>query len=201
MRQGFNTTSGFQHTMPIFYAPAQAIPRYAIQRIILDCMSIVVSKNHSTACARRGILFLNVNNPKRYRRHFLKIGRRLQLCPYISNGYFGNTGCALTPCFLTFLFDSGALSGNLYGYRDCIGDCMTSSNSLFSPMVLRLCCARISKSTRELLRRWSSKISKNPPSRSITLTKAVWGISGLISMQSHSLNPTEGILLLYQDCR
>ena len=164
MRQGFNTTSRISaHDANLLCASAGNTTLCNPTHHPLIVCQLSSAKTILPPAHGRGILFLNVNNPKRYRRHFLKIGRRLQLCPYISNGYFGNTGCALTPCFLTFLFDSGALSGNLYGYRDCIGDCMTSSNSLFSPMVLRLCCARMSKSTRELLRRWSSKISKNPP--------------------------------------
>lgn len=80
-------------------------------------MSIVVSKNHSTACVPAGgFFFFHMDNLERYRWHLFKIRRRLQFCPYISNGYFGNTGCALTACPLILLFDSGALPGNLYGY-------------------------------------------------------------------------------------
>ena len=135
---------------------------------------------------RQGVFFFHMDNPKRYRWHLFKIGRRLQFCPYISNCYFGNTGCALTACFLILLLTLALCRGIFMVIRDCIGDCVTSSNSLFSPIVLRLCCARTSKSTRELLRRWSSKISKKSASRSMTQTNDVWGIRSFISIQSRT---------------
>ncbi|KAA0244988.1 MAG: hypothetical protein DYG83_06290 [Candidatus Brocadia sp. AMX2] len=38
-----------------------------------------------------------MDNPEGYRRCLFKTGLRLQFCPYISNCYFGNTGCGAYP--------------------------------------------------------------------------------------------------------
>ena len=103
MRQGFNPTPGFQHTMPVFYAPAQAIP--------------------------------------------FPISMRTGLCNPTHH-----------PLILCQLSSAKTTLPVVYRQED----------SLLSP----------SKSTRELLRRWSSKISKKlvlnsfsgSASRSITLT-------------------------------